>query len=95
MSTSYFMQNNEWPTIGQDMGFNDRLFEDHDSIEGLKLGLDGTIRLLLKDEVFGPSRVLELTPDIDAYLAGSSLNLRWDCLSNLQPEMLPDVCKSM
>ncbi len=94
-SVSYFMTNNEWPTIVQDIGLNDRLFDNHELIAGLNLHRDGAFTLDLKQEIFGPSRILRMTPDTDSYLDNGSLSLDWTCASNLPAEILPESCVHM
>lgn len=94
-SVNYFMTNNDWPRITQDIGLSDRVFENHEFISGMKLNYDGTFTLHLREDVFGPSRVLRMTPDTDSYREKRSLQINWDCSSNLPQEILPEMCVSM
>lgn len=95
MSSHHFLQHDAWPTINQDLGLNDQLFENHELISRLKLHYDGTFTFFLREDVFGPSRILRMKPDAESFLDGSSLNLTWDCSSNLSRNLLPGNCVNM
>lgn len=95
MSTQHFLQHDAWPTINQDLGLHDRLFENHELISKLELSYDGTFTFFLRDDVFGPSRILRMKPDAASFTEGSSLHLNWDCSSNLSRNLLPGNCVSM
>ena len=94
-SIEYYMINGDWPRIVQDLRLNDRLFESHKLISGIKLDNDGSFTLQLRESVFGPSRILRMTPDTRSYEQGSALGIDWECSSNLSVEVLPEMCISM
>ena len=94
-SIEYYMINGGWPRIVQDLRLNDRLFESHKLISGIKLDNDGSFTLQLRESVFGQSRILRMTPDTSGYQKGSALGIDWECSSNLSAEVLPETCMAM
>jgi len=94
-SIEYYMTNGDWPLMVQDIRLSDRLFDTHKLISGIQFDHDGSFTFRLRESVFGPSRMLRMTPDTSSYENGSALGIDWDCSSNLSPEVLSEMCTAL
>ncbi|MDJ0834282.1 MAG: DUF4124 domain-containing protein [Gammaproteobacteria bacterium] len=93
-ATEYYLQHNKWP-IKEEIGLQDAMFKNHKLISALVIRYDGTIEVRLKDDEFGPGRKLLLSPNTKAFENNNSLNLDWQCYTNLQPAQNPGSCKTL
>ena len=94
-SISFYVSNNYWPRKIGEIGLKDVLFTNHKFISALFLDSSGTISADLKSDVFGPNKMLQLSPDVESYKKGSSMGIEWTCYSNMDISLLPSNCEAL
>lgn len=89
---SYYFMQGSWPRHKEDIGLNDAMFVNHKLITDLNIESDGTISVDLQD-VFGPHKILQLTPETEAFNNAQTHGLKWQCYSNIDKAINPADCE--
>lgn len=95
MLVQQYMQEGQWPLNKEAIGLNSSMFASHKQIADLKVRYDGSIHVDLRQDIFGDNKILQLTPNMDAYENGQSMNINWTCISNLDTAVLPKSCEAI
>lgn len=81
---SHYLQYDQWPRNKEAIGLNDIMFVDHETIANLEVDAHGTISANLQEDIFGSNKIIQLVPDMEAYLNSQSMNIKWQCYSNIE-----------
>ncbi len=94
-SLSFYVSNNYWPRRIGEIGLKDVLFTNHKFISGLFMDSSGTISADLRGDVFGPNKMLQLSPNVESFEKGAAMGIEWTCYSNLEASILPTNCEAL